>query len=95
MEGFSTHKIIPHHVHKMPFTLKTKRRLLHPSGTKFVAGGSDLWVRVLFETGEEPRKPPKGHHGPIRCSKIRARWHTKCIRIRGMNEDGVEQMNDL
>jgi serine-threonine kinase receptor-associated protein len=47
MEGFSTHKIIPHHVHKMPFTLKTKRRLLHPSGTKFVAGGSDLWVRVL------------------------------------------------
>lgn len=40
---------------------------LHPSGTKFVAGGSDLWVRVFdFVTGEE-LECNKGHHGPIRC----------------------------
>jgi len=40
---------------------------LHPSGTKFVAGGSDLWVRVFdFQTGEE-LECHKGHHGPIRC----------------------------
>ena len=40
---------------------------LHPSGTKFVAGGSDLWVRVFdFSTGKE-LECLKGHHGPIRC----------------------------
>lgn len=40
---------------------------LHPSKTKFVAGGSDLWVRVFdFETGKE-LETLKGHHGPIRC----------------------------
>ena len=40
---------------------------LHPSGLKFVAGGSDLWVRVFdFQTGKE-LECHKGHHGPIRC----------------------------
>jgi serine-threonine kinase receptor-associated protein len=40
---------------------------LHPCGKKFVAGGSDLWVRVFcFETGQE-LECHKGHHGPIRC----------------------------
>jgi serine-threonine kinase receptor-associated protein len=40
---------------------------LHPSGTKFVAGGSDLWIRVFdFATGQE-LECHKGHHGPIRC----------------------------
>jgi len=40
---------------------------LHPGGQKFIAGGSDLWVRVFdFETGEE-LECHKGHHGPVRC----------------------------
>ena len=40
---------------------------LHPSGKIFIAGGSDLWVRVFdFETGKE-LECNKGHHGPIRC----------------------------
>jgi serine-threonine kinase receptor-associated protein len=56
------------HVHKMPFHFKDEGGAsLHPSGTKFVAGGSDLWVRVFdFQTGEE-LESLKGHHGPIRC----------------------------
>ena len=33
----------------------------------FIAGGSDLWVRVFdFATGRE-LECLKGHHGPIRC----------------------------
>jgi serine-threonine kinase receptor-associated protein len=40
---------------------------LHPDGTKFIVGGSDLWVRVLdYATGTE-LECLKGHHGPIRC----------------------------
>lgn len=40
---------------------------LHPSGDRFVAGGSDLWVRVFdFQTGEQ-LELNKGHHGPVRC----------------------------
>ncbi|KNC96875.1 uncharacterized protein SPPG_07706 [Spizellomyces punctatus DAOM BR117] len=41
---------------------------LHPSGGKFVVGGSqDLWVRVYdWKTGEE-QEVYKGHHGPIHC----------------------------
>ena len=43
---------------------------LHPNGKKFVAGGSDLWVRVFdFETGEE-LECHRGHHGPIRCVRF-------------------------
>lgn len=42
---------------------------LHPSGTKFIAGGSDLWVRVFdADTGKE-LECHKGHHGPIRCMR--------------------------
>jgi len=38
---------------------------LHPNGTRFIAGGSDLWVRVFdYETGNE-LECHKGHHGPV------------------------------
>jgi serine-threonine kinase receptor-associated protein len=41
---------------------------LHPGGEpRFIAGGSDLWVRVFdLATGQE-LECLKGHHGPIRC----------------------------
>ena len=40
---------------------------LHLDKTKFIVGGSDLWVRVYdYNTGTE-LECLKGHHGPIRC----------------------------
>jgi serine-threonine kinase receptor-associated protein len=56
------------HAYKMPIHFKDEGGCsLHPSGSKFVVGGSDLWVRVYdFSTGEE-LECLKGHHGPIRC----------------------------
>ncbi|GMH72327.1 hypothetical protein TL16_g05889 [Triparma laevis f. inornata] len=40
---------------------------LHPDGSKFVTGGSDLWVRVYDYNSGECLETNKGHHGPIRC----------------------------
>lgn len=56
------------HVYKMPIHFKDEGGAsLHPDGDKFIAGGSDLWVRVFeFDTGRE-LECLKGHHGPIRC----------------------------
>ena len=42
---------------------------LHPSGTKFIAGGSDLWVRVFDAENGKELECHKGHHGPIRCMR--------------------------
>jgi len=56
------------HAHKMPIHFREEGGVsLHPLGNKFVAGGSDLWVRVFdFETGKEI-ECHRGHHGPVRC----------------------------
>uniref|UniRef100_A0AAV1TYJ2 Serine-threonine kinase receptor-associated protein n=1 Tax=Peronospora matthiolae TaxID=2874970 RepID=A0AAV1TYJ2_9STRA len=40
---------------------------LHPSENKFVAGGSDTWVRVFDFKSGELLETHKGHHGPVRC----------------------------
>jgi len=40
---------------------------MHPSGTKFVAGGSDVWVRVFDAESGKELECLKGHHGPVRC----------------------------
>ena len=65
-DGTGTGKLL--HAHKMPIHFREEGgATLHPDGTRFVAGGSDLWVRVFdFATGEE-LECHKGHHGPIRC----------------------------
>jgi len=59
------------HTYKMPIHFRDEGGAsLHPLGHKFVAGGSDLWVRVFdFKTGEE-LECNKGHHGPIRCIRF-------------------------
>lgn len=40
---------------------------LHPSEDKFIAGGSDTWVRVFHWQSGELLETHKGHHGPVRC----------------------------
>ena len=66
LEPSSTSSLLK--AHKMPIHFRDEGGAsLHPNGTRFVAGGSDLWVRVFdFETGQE-LECLKGHHGPIRC----------------------------
>lgn len=72
--------------HTMPIHFKEEGGAsLHPSGQKFVAGGSDLWVRVFdFATGEE-LECHKGHHGPIRC----LRYSPDGIHYATGSEDGT------
>mmetsp|Transcript_31766 Transcript_31766/g.46853 ORF Transcript_31766/g.46853 Transcript_31766/m.46853 type:complete len:321 (+) Transcript_31766:108-1070(+) len=56
------------HAYTMPIHFRDEGGAsLHPAGKRFVAGGSDLWVRVFdFDNGQE-LECLKGHHGPIRC----------------------------
>ena len=74
------------HSHKMPIHFREEGgATLHPSGTKFVAGGSDLWVRVFdFESGAE-LECNKGHHGPIRC----VRYASNGLTYATGSEDGT------
>jgi serine-threonine kinase receptor-associated protein len=42
---------------------------LHPTMNRFIAGGSDTWVRVFSWEGGKGNmlECHKGHHGPVRC----------------------------
>ncbi|KAJ0406623.1 hypothetical protein ATCC90586_006123 [Pythium insidiosum] len=40
---------------------------LHPRDDKFIAGGSDTWVRVFNFASGALLETHKGHHGPVRC----------------------------
>ncbi|OQS01918.1 WD domain-containing protein [Thraustotheca clavata] len=42
---------------------------LHPTLDRFIAGGSDTWVRVFAYEGGKGKELEchKGHHGPVRC----------------------------
>lgn len=62
----ATHEML--HAHKVPVHFRDEGGAsLHPSGTKFVSGGSDLWVRVFDFADGQVLECHKGHHGPIRC----------------------------
>lgn len=42
---------------------------VHPTENRFIAGGSDTWVRVFDLTSGDVVECHKGHHGPVRCLK--------------------------
>lgn len=54
--------------HEMPIHFHEEGGVsLHPSGTRFIAGGSDTWVRVFDRLTGTEIECHKGHHGPVRC----------------------------
>jgi len=61
----------PLYQHKMPIHFREEGGAsLHPDGTKFVAAGSDLWVRMFETVSGKELACWKGHHGPIRCLRF-------------------------
>lgn len=75
-----------------PMTFKEEGGVsLSPDGSKFIAGGSDLWLREFdYESGEVLRIF-KGHHGPIRC----VRYHPSGAVGASGSEDGTIRLWDL
>jgi len=60
--------LVPQKMYTMNVELNSAS--LHPSNTKFVAGGVDFYVHVYdFATGEE-LEVHKGHHGPVHCVRF-------------------------
>lgn len=43
---------------------------LHPSGDRFVAGGSDVEVKIFDSSTGVELESLKGHHGPVRCVRF-------------------------
>jgi len=54
--------------HEMPINFHEEGGAsLHPDGLRFIAGGSDTWVRVFDRVTGAELECHKGHHGPVRC----------------------------
>jgi serine-threonine kinase receptor-associated protein len=52
--------------HEMPINFHEEGGAsLHPSGNRFIAGGSDVWVRVFDRWTGKELECNKGHHGPV------------------------------
>lgn len=64
---------------------------LHPDGTKFLAGGSDLWLREFDVKSGEVLRTFKGHHGPIRA----VRYHPGGNVGASGSEDATIRLFDL
>jgi serine-threonine kinase receptor-associated protein len=72
--------------HKMPINfLAEGGASLHPNGKRFIAGGSDLWVRVFDYASGAELECLKGHHGPVRCM----RYHPNGKTYATGSEDGT------
>eukprot|EP00607_Mallomonas_marina_P007793 CAMPEP_0182418852 /NCGR_PEP_ID=MMETSP1167-20130531/3204_1 /TAXON_ID=2988 /ORGANISM="Mallomonas Sp, Strain CCMP3275" /LENGTH=318 /DNA_ID=CAMNT_0024593293 /DNA_START=212 /DNA_END=1165 /DNA_ORIENTATION=- len=58
---------------------------LHPDGSRFITGGSDLWLREFNVESGELLRTFKGHHGPVRC----VRYHPNGSVVASGSEDGT------
>lgn len=65
---------------------------LHPTdGSRFIAGGSDLWLREFDVKSGEVLRTFKGHHGPVRC----IRYHPSGDMVASGSEDATIRLWDL
>ena len=64
---------------------------LHPDGSRFIAGGSDLWLREFNAESGEVLRTFKGHHGPVRC----VRYHPTGDMVASGSEDATIRLWDL
>lgn len=64
---------------------------LHPDGSKFIAGASDLWLREFDVHSGAVLRTLKGHHGPIRC----LRYHPLGKVGASGSEDGTIRLWEL
>jgi len=64
---------------------------LSADGTKFIAGGSDLWLREFDSSTGAVLRTLKGHHGPIRC----VRYHPNGVMAATGSEDATIRIWDL
>lgn len=64
---------------------------LHPDGSRFIAGGSDLWLREFDVKSGAVLRTFKGHHGPVRC----VRYHPSGEVGASGSEDATIRLWDL